>query len=90
MRTNLIFCIIFGYVLLLLLLCIQLHLIYKNPERYNQIPGYERYRRSRYFWPHTISYERFEFYEQAKKCYAVVATGESAIYANIILQKGVI
>ena len=36
------------------------------------------------------SYERFEFYEQAKKCYAVVATGESAIYANIILQKGVI
>ena len=36
------------------------------------------------------SYERFGFYEQAKKCYAVVATGESAIYANIILQKGVI
>ena len=36
------------------------------------------------------SYERFEFYDQAKKCYAVVATGESAIYANIILQKGVI
>ena len=36
------------------------------------------------------SYERFEFYDQAKKCYAVVATGESAIYANIILQKGVV
>ncbi len=34
--------------------------------------------------------ERFAFYEKAKKCYAVVATGESAIYANIILKKGVV
>lgn len=34
--------------------------------------------------------DRFEFYEEAKKCYAVIASGESAIYANIILQKGVV
>ncbi|MCR5782435.1 MAG: fucose isomerase [Clostridia bacterium] len=34
--------------------------------------------------------ERFAFYEEARKAYAVIATGESAIYANIILQKGVI
>ncbi|MFD0616874.1 L-fucose mutarotase [Paenibacillus sp. GCM10027629] len=34
--------------------------------------------------------ERFAFYEEAKKCYAVVATGERALYANIILKKGVI
>ncbi len=34
--------------------------------------------------------ERFPFYEEAKKCYAVVATGEGALYANIILQKGTI
>lgn len=34
--------------------------------------------------------ERFEFYERTKKAYAVVATGESALYANIILKKGVI
>ena len=34
--------------------------------------------------------ERFAFYEQAKKAYAVVATGEAALYANIILKKGVI
>ena len=33
---------------------------------------------------------RFEFYDRAKKCYAVVATGESALYANIILKKGVV
>jgi L-fucose mutarotase len=34
--------------------------------------------------------ERFEFYERAKKAYAVVVTGESALYANVILKKGVI
>ena len=34
--------------------------------------------------------ERFAFYERAKQCYAVVATGESALYANIILKKGVV
>lgn len=34
--------------------------------------------------------ERFAFYERSKKAYAVVATGESRIYANIILKKGVI
>lgn len=34
--------------------------------------------------------ERFAFYEEAKKAYAVVATGESALYANIMLQKGVV
>ena len=34
--------------------------------------------------------ERFEFYNQAKTAYAVIATGETALYANIMLQKGVI
>ncbi len=34
--------------------------------------------------------ERFSFYERAKKAYAVIATGEGALYANIILKKGVI
>ena len=34
--------------------------------------------------------ERFAFYEEAKKAYAIIATGESALYANLILQKGVI
>ena len=33
---------------------------------------------------------RFEFYERARNCYAVVATGESVLYANIILKKGVV
>ena len=34
--------------------------------------------------------ERFAFYEEAAKAYAVVVTGESALYANIMLQKGVV
>ena len=34
--------------------------------------------------------ERFAFYERARNAYAVIATGESQIYANIIIKKGVI
>ena len=34
--------------------------------------------------------ERFAFYEEAKTAYAIIATGESALYANIMLQKGVV
>ena len=34
--------------------------------------------------------ERFSFYEETKKAYAVIATGETALYANIMLQKGVV
>ena len=34
--------------------------------------------------------ERFAFYERAKKAYAIIATGETALHANIILKKGVV
>ena len=34
--------------------------------------------------------ERFAFYDEAKTAYAIIATGESALYANIMLQKGVV
>lgn len=34
--------------------------------------------------------ERFAFYEEARNAYAVIATGETALYANILLQKGVV
>jgi len=33
--------------------------------------------------------ERFSFYERAKSAFAVVMTGETAKYGNIILKKGV-
>lgn len=34
--------------------------------------------------------DRFEFYDEAKKVYCIVATGEKAVYANVMLQKGVV
>ncbi len=40
---------------------------------------------------HYIDYtERFAFYERAKDAYLIIATGEKAIYANILLKKGVV
>lgn len=41
--------------------------------------------------PNAIGYiERFAFYERAKQAYAVIASGEKALYANVILKKGVV
>ncbi len=34
--------------------------------------------------------ERFQFYERSKNAYAIIATGEKALYANVILKKGVV
>ena len=32
--------------------------------------------------------ERFAFYDEAKKAYAIIATTETSQYANVVLQKG--
>ena len=37
-----------------------------------------------------IAIDRFDFYERGRACYACVATGETALYANVILKKGVV
>jgi len=34
--------------------------------------------------------DRFDFYDEAKDCYCILQSGETAIYANVIVQKGVI
>lgn len=34
--------------------------------------------------------ERFAFYERAKNAYLIIATGETAVYANVLLKKGVV
>jgi L-fucose mutarotase len=34
--------------------------------------------------------ERFDFYEHARSAFAIVQTGETRLYGNIILKKGVI
>jgi L-fucose mutarotase len=39
--------------------------------------------------PATAFIDRFKFYERAKSAWAVVMTGETAKYGNIILKKGV-
>ena len=38
----------------------------------------------------TTHIDRFAFYERAKAAYAVIATSEAALYANIIMSKGVV
>jgi L-fucose mutarotase len=64
----------------------------KIPGDTVETPIWDEYRKI--IAPHTKEeleqIERFAFYERAKKAYAVVMTGESAIYANIILKKGVV
>lgn len=37
-----------------------------------------------------VALERFAFYDRAKAAFAVVQTGETRIYGNIILKKGII
>lgn len=39
-------------------------------------------------WVKLTSIERQKFYERAKQAFAVVASSESALYANLILKKG--
>lgn len=44
-------------------------------------------------WPETPAIERIErfaFYERARKAFAVVMTGETVKYGNVILKKGVV
>ena len=50
----------------------------------------KRYRAALGFDGKIEQVERFAFYERAKKAYAVVLTGETAKYGNIIIKKGVI
>ena len=39
--------------------------------------------------PATAHIDRFDFYERARKAFAVVVTGETGKYGNILLKKGV-
>ena len=41
------------------------------------------------FTPNLERIERFAFYDRAKQAYAVVISGETAKYGNIIIKKGV-
>lgn len=49
----------------------------------------EKYRRAMNYSGDIERLERYAFYERARKAYAVVVSGETAKYGNIILKKGV-
>lgn len=48
-----------------------------------------RYRQALGYYGDIERMERYAFYERAKQAYAIVITGETASYGNIILKKGV-
>jgi L-fucose mutarotase len=50
----------------------------------------KRYRAALSYGGEIEQVERYAFYERAKKAYAVVLTGETAKYGNIIIKKGVV
>jgi L-fucose mutarotase len=41
-------------------------------------------------WAKLSALERFAFYERARHAFAVLATGETRLYGNVILKKGII
>jgi L-fucose mutarotase len=49
-----------------------------------------RYRKALGYTGEIERVERFAFYERAGKAYAVVVSGETAKYGNIIIKKGVV
>lgn len=49
----------------------------------------KKYRAALKYEGEIVRMERYAFYERAKKAFAVVLTGETAKYGNIILKKGV-
>ena len=66
--------------------------VMQKPEEMPEPPVWSEFRNLTQ--PHTHAgleeLERYDFYDRAKKSYAILMTGESAIYANIILKKGVV
>ena len=59
-RETLLRSVLLFYILSCVVLCARLLAIRKNPEKYNVIPGYEAYKQSKYFWPHSMSYGKHE------------------------------
>lgn len=49
----------------------------------------EKYRKALGYQGSVERIDRYAFYERAQKAYAVVITGETAKYGNILLKKGV-
>ena len=62
-----------------------------DKERDLHVPCYDRVAQVTLLEKEKLNYiERFEFYNVAKKCFAVVQTDDRSLYANILLSKGVL
>ena len=59
----------------------------KDPETWSD---FENILKTEYPQLEVKKLERYEFYERAKKAYAVIQTGEERIYGNLLLVKGVV
>jgi L-fucose mutarotase len=56
-----------------------------------QVPAYEAIATECGLASNELNYvERYEFYELAKQCFCVIQTDDSALYANVIIRKGVL
>ena len=73
---------------------VLMDLVNSDKKKGMKVPIWDKYQKicnkaeDRHIWMDKM--ERFKFYQRAKSAYAIVATGESAQYANIILMKGVV
>ena len=65
----------------------------ETPPSYTEEPpiweSYRRIARERDPSVSEVHIDRLDFYERTKNAYAVIATGEEALYACVILKKGV-
>lgn len=71
----------------------NVYLMDKSPcDRDMEIPIWKEYEAiaAEYTDKKPVFIDRYAFYDRARKAYAVVVTGESAVYANVILRKGVV
>lgn len=63
----------------------------KDKETNLHVPAYESLSQTAGLAIDELDYiERFQFYEDAKKCFAVIQTDDKNLYANAIVYKGVI
>ncbi len=68
------------------------YLMGKVPGDDVETPIWDEYKKilADYTKEEPVYLDRYGFYDRAKNAYAIVMTGEGALYANIILKKGVI
>jgi len=74
--------------------CVVMQLVPSDLEKMGTPPIWKEFERVLHQeegnWVKLTQLERMQFYERAKKAFAIVATSDTALYANIIIKKGVV